>query len=202
MKYEELKNNFKEQIVCTLNDFSTTGQNKNVYAIVFDCDLANGQIVLRYSNLENFEHLKQSWEKYKHMYKPYGQNGLFGLKYNSVGDFPMLKYEYNGMAKHFLDSYYYYSVGDYYGEEEPINCIEIGGQILEKDNLSAEIENIFVRMILETICEIKDVLEMINYDEEYLVFMCGHDISNNDFEKWVRKTNDNRLVDKLAQIMN
>lgn len=60
MKYEELKNDFREQILCTLNDFSTTDQNRNVYAIVFDCDLENGQIVLRYSNLENFESLKQS----------------------------------------------------------------------------------------------------------------------------------------------
>ena len=47
MKYEELKNDFKEQIIYTLNDFSATQQNKNVYAIVFDCDLDNGQIVLR-----------------------------------------------------------------------------------------------------------------------------------------------------------
>ncbi|MDE6254102.1 MAG: hypothetical protein K2M78_15975 [Lachnospiraceae bacterium] len=202
MKYEELKNDFKEQIVRTLNDFSTTEQNKNVYAIVFDCDLENGQIVLRYCNLENFENLKQSWEEYKYMYEPYGQNGLFGLKYNSVGDFPMLKYEYNGMTKHFLNSYYYYSVGDYYGEEEPINVIEISGQTLEEDNLRTEIENIFIRMIIDTISEIKDMLEIINYDDDYLVFMCDHDISNDDFEKWVRKTNDDKLVDKLAQIMN
>lgn len=202
MKYEELKRDFREQILCTLNDFSTTEQNKNVYAIVFDCDLGNGQIILRYSNLENFEKLKQSWEEYKYMYKPYGQNGLFGLKYHSVGDFPMLKYEYNGVTKHFLDSYYYYSVGDYYGGEEPVNFIEINGQILKEDNLSTEIENVFIRMIIETICEIKDMSGIINYDEDYLVFMCDHDISNEDFEIWVRKTNDDKVVDKLAKIMD
>lgn len=136
------------------------------------------------------------------MYKPYGQNGLFGLKYNSVGDFPMLKYGYSGMTKHFLDSYYYYGTGDYYGEEEPVNVMEISGQTLEEDGLGTEIKNIFTRMILDTIHEIKDMPEMINYDEDYLVFMCDHDISNDDFEKWVRKTNDGKLVDKLAQIMD
>ncbi|MDE7200957.1 MAG: hypothetical protein K2O91_03420 [Lachnospiraceae bacterium] len=202
MKYEELKDDFKEQIIYTLNDFSATQQNKNVYAIVFDCDLDNGQIVLRYSNLDHFEKLKQSWEEYGYMYKPYGQNGLFGLKYNSIGDFPMLKYEYKGMTKHFLDSYYYYRTGDYYGEEEPVNVMEISGQPLEEDGLRTEIKNIFIRMIIDTIHEIKDTPEIINYDEDYLVFMCDHDISNDDFEKWVRKTNDGKLVDKLAQIMD
>lgn len=202
MKYEELRNDFKEQIVCTLKDFSTTEQNKNVYVIVFDCDLDVGQIVLRYCNLEKFENLKQEWEEYEYMYEPYGQNGLFGLKYNSVGDFPMLKYGYNGMTKHFLDSYYYYSVGDYYGEEKPIEVFEINGQKLKKNKLKKEIENIFVTMIVDTIYDIKNMSDIINYDDDYLVFMCDHDISNDDFEEWVRKTNDDELVDKLAQIMN
>ena len=102
------------------------------------------------------------------MYEPYGQNGLFGLKYNSVGG--------------------------YYGEDKPINVIEISGQTLEGDNLRTEIENIFIRMIIDTISEIKDMLGIINYDDDYLVFMCDHDISNDDFEKWVRKTNDDKLV--------
>lgn len=202
MKYEELKNDFKEQIVHTLNDFSATGQNKNVYAIVFDCDLSNGQIVLRYSNLENFEKLKQSWEKYKYMYKPYGQNGLFGLKYNSIGDFPMLKYTYSGMTKHFLDSYYYYRMDDYWGEGTPIDIIETDGQVLEGDNLVEELENIFIKMITDTIGEIKDISGLINYSDDYLVFMCDHDISNEDLEEWIRKTNDDALVDRLAQIMD
>ena len=73
---------------------------------------------------------------------------------------------------------------------------------MEEDNLRTEIENIFTRMIIDTISEVKDMLDIINYDEDYLVFMCDHDISNDDFEKWVRKTNDDKLVDKLAQIMN
>lgn len=201
MKYEELKNDFKKRILCTLNDFSTTKQNKNVYAIVFDCDLEVGQIVLRYSNLENFENLKQSWENYKYMYRPYGQNGLFGLKYD-VGGFPMLKYAYDGMTEHFLNSCYYYSVGDYYGEGEPINAIELSGQTLKGDNLGAEIENIFIKMIMDIIDEIRGMSDIINYDDDYLVFMCTHDITNDDFEKWVRKTNDDKLVDKLVQIMN
>lgn len=202
MKYEELKNDFKEQIAGALNDFSATEQNNKVYAIVFDCDLDNGQIVLRYSNQENFEKLKMTWEEYKDMYKPYGQNGLFGLKYNSVGDFPMLKYEYSGMTKHFLDSYYYYRIGDYFGEGESVDVSEISGQTLDEDQLESEMESIFIRMITNTIDEIKDVLETINCEEDHLVFMCDHDISNADFEKWVRKTNEGKLVDKLAQIMD
>lgn len=115
----------------------------------------------------------------------------------------MLKYGYNGMTKHFLDSYYYYySVGDYYGEEKPIEVFEINGQKLKKNKLRKEIENIFITMIVDTIYEIKNMSDIINYDDDYLVFMCDYDISNDDFEKWVRKTNDDKIVDKLAQIMN
>lgn len=202
MKYEEFKNDFKEQIIRTLTDFSNTEQNKNVYAIVFDCDLSVGQVVLRYSNLEVFEGLKKDWKKYGYMYKPYGQNGLFGLKYNSVGDFPMLRYEYNGVAKHFMESYYYYQMDSYFGEGEPIDVIEMNGQILREDNLREELKNIFIKMIIDTIHEVKDMPKIINYDNDYLIFMCDHDYSNADLEKWVRQTNDNKLVDKLAQIMD
>lgn len=202
MKYENLKNDFREQIINTLKDFATTEQNKNIYAIVFDCDLDNGQIVLRYSNNENFETLKQSWKNYKYMYEPYGQNGLFGLKYNSVGDFPMLRYQYSGLTNNFLDSFYYYNVGDYYGDDELITVIEMKDKILEGDSLKNEIKNILISMIVDIINEIKTMTQIIDFDKDCIIFMCDHDISNDDFERWVRKTNDDDLIDRLAQIMD
>lgn len=202
MKYGNLKNDFREQIINTLKDFATTEQNKNIYAIVFDCDLDNGQIVLRYNNNENFETLKQSWKNYKYMYEPYGQNGLFGLKYNSVGDFPMLRYQYSGLTNNFLDSFYYYNVGDYYGDDELITVIEMKDKILEGDSLRKEIKNILISMIVDIINEIKTMTQIIDFDKDCIIFMCDHDISNDDFERWVRKTNDDDLIDRLAQIMD
>ncbi len=199
MKYEELRNDFKGQIISVLEDFAKTEQNKAVYAIAFDCDFENGTIVLRYANDEVFEKLKEDWEDYAYMYKPYGQNGLFGLKYNSIGDFVMLKYEYSGLTGSFQDSYYFYSVGDYYGEGEPISEIEIDGSVLSGEELEDEISDIFERMIIETIEDVKN-MSVINFDKDCIVFMCDHDISNEDFKMWVEKTNDSELVGRLAEI--
>ncbi len=199
MKYEDLRDDFRAQVITALEEFSKTEQNKAVYAIAFDCDTENGAIVLRYANSEVFEKLKESWDDaYADMYKPYGQNGLFGLKY-SVGDFEMLKYEYSGLTSSFQDSFYFYSVGDYYGEGEPISEIEIDGRVLAEEELEDEINDVFERMIIETIEEVKN-MPSIDFDKDSLVFMCDHDISNEDFKMWVRKTNDEELVERLAKI--
>ncbi len=42
----------------------------------------------------------------------------------------------------------------------------------------------------------------IDFTEDSLVFMCDHDISNEEFRSWISKTNDKELVDKLAEIKN
>ena len=44
--------------------------------------------------------------------------------------------------------------------------------------------------------------QIIDFDKDCIIFMCDHDISNDDFERWVRKTNDDDLIDRLAQIMD
>ncbi len=199
MKYRDLRNDFKEQIISKLKEFANTEHNKDVYAIVFDCTSDVGGIYLKYSNNEHFEVLKETWDKYKSLYKPYGKNGLFGLKYNSVGNFIGLKDSYTGLTNRFLNSIYYYHVGDYWGEGEPIETMEIDG--LECDNLSSLIDDIFIRMIIETIEDVKN-MSQINFTEDCLVFMCDHDISNEDFKMWVEKTNDRDLVEKLANIFD
>lgn len=199
MKYDDLKKDFGEQVFSALKEFVVSENNKAVYAIAFDCDLDVGQIVLRYSNSAVFEKMKESWDDYKYMYKPYGQNGLYGLKYNSVGDYEILKYDFNGFTRNFLDSYYYYSVGEYYGESEPISEFEMNGELMEKVFFKASIEKIFTQLVIETITEVKKMTE-IDFTEDSLVFMCGHDISNREFRSWVSKINDKKLVDRLAKI--
>ncbi len=208
MRYEEIKNDFIKQIMETLDAFAKTEENKEVYAIVFDCDYETGQIVLRYSNNRVFQELTKHFEEYRDLYEPYGKNGLFGMKYNSVGDFPELKAQYEEITNDFLDSYYYYSVGDYYGDSELIDKIEIGNEVMEGEELEIQGEKsdgiayIYTRLVMDTIDYVKENIAKIDITNDFLIFMCDHDISNEEFEEYVRKTNDRGLVDTLCRIMD
>lgn len=58
-------------------------------------------------------------------------------------------------------------------------------------------------MILETIKEIKDeVRNVLNVTDDFIMFMCMHDISNEEFKDWVEKTTDCETVEHLASIMD
>lgn len=200
--YNDVKNDFKNQVIEQIVSFSKTDSNKDIYAIAFDCDDEVGQVCLRYNNLENFEKQKKDWDEYSYMFEPYGLNGLFGLKY-SVGDFEFIECEWSGELDSFFDSYYFYSVGDYYGEGEPIDCICIDGNELTDDDLADSYYEIWKRLILETINEIKDeVRNVLNVTDDFIMFMCMHDISNEDFKNWVEKTTDCEIVEYLASIID
>ncbi len=202
MNYDEIKSDFKAQVKTGLDILVKSEENKDVYALVFDCDSSTGEVALVYNNIHMFEEMKKDWEKYKYMYEPYGLNGLFGFKYNSVGDFKIIDLDFEGDVERFLDSYYYYSVGHYYGEGEPLGSISMNGNEYDADALKNEMPRIWETLIIETINELKEELINIDTTDDFIMFMCDHDISNEDFEMWIRKTNDSALIDKLASIMD
>ena len=202
MNFDEIKKEFKVQVKACLDKFATTKENKQVYSIVFDCDSETGGICLRYSNIHMFEEMKKDWDNYAYMYEPYGLNGLFGCKYNSVGDFKMLDIHFEKNVEKFLDSYYFYSIGEYYGEDEPLKTISVNGKDYDENTLQDEMPKIWEKLIIETINELKEELSNIDITDDFIMYMCDHDISNEDFELWIRKTNDAVLIDKLADILD
>ena len=112
---ESFYNNFKEAII----NFSKSDDNKDVYAIVFDCDNDNGQVCIRYANEKFFEALKKDYEKYKNMFDKYVKYSLVAYKY-FTGNFKYIDFEEKDEMKHFDDTYYYYITEDkYYGDDKP-----------------------------------------------------------------------------------
>lgn len=199
MNYIVLKKEFKEQIKGCLDRFSKTEENKEIYCIAFDCDSDSGSICLRYANKKSLEERRKDWEKYSYMYKPHGLQGLFGYKY-STGDFKFIEHDFTGNVKWFLDSYYYYRVGDYYGKDQPIKNM-LWEQKYSEDELKNVMLGIWETMIIETIHELKSEISMIDTTDDFLMYMCDHDISYEDLDMWVRKTNEGSLVDELKSKM-
>ena len=100
----------------------------------------------------------------------------------------------------FLDSYYYYRVGDYYGKDQPIKNM-LWEQKYSEDELKNVMPGIWETMIIETIHELKSEISMIDTTDDFLMYMCDHDISYEDLDMWVRKTNEGSLVDELKSKM-
>ena len=91
-----------------LTEFAKTEANKDVYAIVFDCEVADQYVYLRYASESDYEILLADYEKYARYYEPYGLNGLLGYKYNQVGDFHYIEYtdcDANDILEQFRDWY-------------------------------------------------------------------------------------------------
>ena len=180
-----LKNEFYESIKAALGQFSRTEQNNDVYALALDCDSDVGQICLRYNNTARFTERIPEYQKYyiKYGWKVYG---LHGSEYD-VGEFAFIEYQRSGLVKHFLDSYYYYAIGDYYGEGEPI------------EEIKEHYHEIFWDMVESTIQRLKPELKEIGIDaaEHIIFFCCDHDQSEEDMDKMKSHTVNSELMTKL-----
>lgn len=186
MDINSLKNDFYDGIVKALKAFSYSEENKDVYAMVLDCDSSVGMASLRYQNRRIFE---SRLEEYKAYEKEYGWKvyGLYGSEYDP-GDFSFINYEKTTLVKHFLDSYYYYSVGDYYGEGEPIEEIA--------DNYT----EIFWEVIVDTINRLKvEMKELgVHTTERFIFFHCDHDQSYEERDRMIAMTVEENVMLQLS----
>lgn len=181
----ELQEAFYGCIVNALDQFARTESNFQVYALVFDCDSQEtGQISLRYANMDHFNRELENYERYRYMYEPYGKYGLRGYQY-SVGDFPFIHFEYPPIVASFLDSYYYYATGDYCGDGAPVMGLEKSYRTIWKD------------MILSCIKRIKKEYSGLRVTDDFIIFMCDHDQSDEDTEEWIKWTVEEELFQKL-----
>lgn len=184
LNIHQLHKSFYDSIQEALDRFAQTEGNTDVYALVFDCDSEGGQICLRYSNMAHFNETLKAYEQYKYMFAPYGKYGLRGYKY-AVGDFPFIDFEYPSLVQQFLDAYYYYDTGDYWGEGEPIAGLE---------NTYREI---WKEMILSCIRQLQKEYPKLHTTDDFIIYMCDHDQSDEDTEEWMKWTVEPALFDRL-----
>lgn len=179
-----LLDSFYKSIKDALDKFSRTEDNFQVYALVFDCDSETGQICLRYSNIAHFNKELEEYERYRYMFEPYGKYGLRGYKY-SVGDFRFIDFEYDAVVEHFLDSYYYYATGDDCGKGDPIAGLENDYMQIWKD------------MILSCIKRLQVEYSGLRTTDDFIIYMCDHDQSDEMAEEWIKLTVPEALFRKL-----
>ena len=55
IKIEEIEELMYQSFKKAIIDFSKTENNKDVYAVVFDCDLSNFSVCIRYANENDYE---------------------------------------------------------------------------------------------------------------------------------------------------
>ena len=180
-----LKNEFYSCIVGALEQFASSEDNKDVYALVFDCDSDVGAISLRYRNRQHFINEVSRYEEYN---KKYGWEiyGLHGSEYEP-GEFSFIEYENTKLVKHFTDSYYFYEVGTYYGEGKPLEDI--------KDNY----RELFWNLVIETIVRLKDDVLQIGIDttDNFIIFHCDHDQSYEERDKMICMTVDEETMKRI-----
>ena len=183
-----LKDEFYMCIIEALKEFALSEDNKDIYALAFDCDSDVGVISLRYRNKQHFLNEMSEYEKYN---KKYGWDifGLHGSEYEP-GEFPFIEYKASKLVKHFTDSYYYYEVGVYYGEDEPLEDI--------KDNY----RELFLELVIETIERLKTDISQLGIDttDNFIFFHCDHDQSYEDRDKMIRMTVDEEMIQRIGKL--
>lgn len=187
MNIVALKDEFYGCIRAALQEFSKTEENREVYAIALDCDSDVGMISLRYNNRMHFMKKLPEYEEYENEYgwKVYG---LCGSEYD-VGEFGFIDYKNTELVKHFKDSYYYHSTGDYLGKGEPMEDI--------KDDRT----EILWAMVTEAIVRLKKEIGELGIDtvEDFIFFACGHDQSDAARIGMMKITVDQEIMDKLIK---
>lgn len=183
MDTKQLQKEFHECIKKALITFSQTEENKDVYALVFDCDSDVGMISFRYNNLTRFENTKREYADDDMVIY-----GLHGLEY-SVGEFGFIDYQKTDLVAHFTASYYYHRIGDYFREDEPI------------EEIKDDFEDIFWHMIEDTIQQLQSEIHTlgIHTTKDIVMFYCDHDQSQEARDVMIAKTVDTAFMKKLIE---
>lgn len=185
MNIDALKNEFYQCIKTALVSFSKSEGNNDVYVMVLDCDSSVGMVSLRYRNKEHFQKNLETYEKNYEEYN-WAIYGLHGSEY-SPGECEFIDYQKSELVEHFMDSYYYHSFGDYFGEGNPIEDI--------KDNY----KEIFWDMVVDTIKKLRAEMNQlgINVTDDFIFFHCDHDQSCEELDKMISKTVDKEFMLRL-----
>lgn len=185
-----LESEFYQCIKKALESFSKSSDNDKIYAMVLDCDSDVGMVSLRYGNAKHFQENLKNYETYRQKYG-WAVYGLHGSEYDP-GEFQFIDFQMPEVVKHFTDSYYYHSVGDYFGEGEPIEDI--------KENY----KEIFWTMIVDTINRLKEEVKELAIDvtDDFIFFHCDHDQSYEERDRMIAMTVDKPLMDKLINKNN
>lgn len=225
IKIEEIEELMYESFKKAIISFTNTGNNKDVYAIVFDCDISNFCVCIRYANEDDYKKRLIDYDKYAYMYKPYGKKGLWGYKYNSVGDFNRIEWEADATVNYFFKSGYCQSVDAVYYEnaDRPADTFEYKGMILKGDvktellhccngkfqkdgeffiGLASELSGIFEDIIINCILRFKDDELGLDKTDDFIMFMSDHDISDTTFAEYVSRTVDKNIFDQLTDYSN
>ena len=222
IKIEDVEEALYQCFRKALTGFAKTENNKDVYAIAFDCMVSAPDVSIRYANESDYEKSLADYDKYARYYEPYGLKGLFGYKY-SVGDFNWIDWEKEGLVKLFLSSGYCQSSETvYFGDaDRPVDTFEYKGEILRGDvktelihfdysdgkrhndgefyiGLAPEMRDIFEEIIVNCIQRLKNDDLGLDKTEDFIMFMCDHDISNETFAQYVSRTVDKELFERLT----
>ncbi|MDE7363386.1 MAG: hypothetical protein K2N27_00645 [Ruminococcus sp.] len=213
---ELMYQSFKKEIA----NFAKSKNNKNIYAFVFDCDLGNFNLCLRYANERDYKNRLADYDKYAYMCQPYGKKGLFGYKY-SVGDFGRIDWKVEGEIMHFFNSGYCQVVDAvYYGNAiRPADTFEYNGEFLKGDTqtellhcydgafykdgvffvgLGDKLMNILEEIIVNCILRLKNDDLGLDQTDDFIMFMCDHDISNATLAEYVKRTVDKDIFEQLT----
>ncbi|MFF2912679.1 DUF4303 domain-containing protein [Paenibacillus sp. NPDC057934] len=154
---------FIEHCSRTLEDFSKTEGNQDVYAVVLDAEPTYGRVLLRWNTLAA---LQKTIESYYDSYTPNQVNGRNGLKFNA-GDF---SYE-DPAQPEVMDEFAYlleYRLSELYDKEE---VDDDAPEIQEANDLRAK----FIEMLIEVVDELQDVMQLLNKTDDFMAFVVDHD---------------------------
>ncbi|SFS40892.1 DUF4303 domain-containing protein [Paenibacillus sp. 453mf] len=148
-----------------LEEFATTTENKEVYAVILDCHATYGSVNMKWNTVDSF---KKYVEKYYSSYTSHELLGSRGVEYN-VGDF---SYE---------DS----------KQPEEINKFEhLYETILSKyidredEESSNELTQKFINTLVEIINELTPTFSRLNKTDNFISFVVEHD---SDYYEYINR---------------
>ena len=221
IKIEDVAERMYQSFKKTLADFAKTEDNKEVYAVVFDCNIPYFDVCLRYANARDYQKRSADYDKYADLYKPYGKKGLFGFKYNAVGDFKRIDFAEDSAVKYFRSSGCCQSAEAVYYDDadRPADTFSYRGEMLRGDvetelmhyddgafqkdgafflGLAPKLMELFEEMVVSCILRLKEDELGLDQTDDFIMFMCGHDESNADFAAHVSRTVEKDLFEQLT----
>ncbi|OBZ09024.1 hypothetical protein A8L34_23035 [Bacillus sp. FJAT-27264] len=154
---------FIEHCRRTLEDFSKTNGNQDVYAVVLDAEPTYGRVILRWNTLEALQKIAVAFYG---SYKPDQVDGRGGLKFNAINFF----YE-DPAQPEAMDEFAYLlecrlsELNDKWDEDAS------APEIQEANDLRAE----FIEMLIEMVDELQDVMQLLNKTDDFIAFVVDYD---------------------------
>lgn len=149
-----------------LEKFATTTENKEVYAVILDCQAAYGSVNMKWNTVDSF---KIYAEKHCSSYPPDQLLGSRGVEYN-VGDF---SYEDSKQPEEInkFEQWYETILSEYFDQEDE----ESWNELTQK----------FIHTLVEIIDELAPTFSKLNTTGDFIAFIVEHD---SDYYEYIKKT--------------